>query len=109
MTGGGRGGGPRTAAAAREGVEALGAETPSGRRLDEMTRFFELVSRDMAEIAEHWHAVFSARRGDDGTPEAGAAAAPPGADPGRGARPGAAERLPSDRRPDVAPQGGNRT
>ncbi|MFC4949941.1 hypothetical protein [Pseudonocardia sp. GCM10023141] len=47
------------AAAARDGVDAVGAGTPAGERLDNMGRFFGFVGRDMARAAEHWRHVFA--------------------------------------------------
>ncbi|GAA2791719.1 GbsR/MarR family transcriptional regulator [Saccharopolyspora taberi] len=42
------------AEAARDGAEALGTGSPAGARLEEMSRFFELVQQDMARTTEHW-------------------------------------------------------
>ena len=38
----------------REGVVAVGAETPAGRRLDETARFFEFLITEMADVMERW-------------------------------------------------------
>ena len=38
----------------REGVVAVGAETPAGRRLDETVRFFEFLITEMADVLERW-------------------------------------------------------
>ncbi|MEU8270354.1 helix-turn-helix domain-containing protein [Sphaerisporangium sp. NPDC049002] len=48
--------------AARQGAEVLGATTPAGTRLDQMSRFFGFVGRDMAQAAEHWREVFTSQR-----------------------------------------------
>ncbi|WP_194924116.1 GbsR/MarR family transcriptional regulator [Catenulispora pinisilvae] len=45
------------AAAARSGVEVLGAGTPAGERLREMSRFLDQISRDLVASAERWRAV----------------------------------------------------
>lgn len=42
------------AATARRGAGLL-AESPAGERLHEMARFLDLVGRDLARIADHWH------------------------------------------------------
>lgn len=51
---------------AREGAEVLGLDTPPGARLDEMSRFFGLIRRDIAHVTEHWRRTRSAE-GTDGT------------------------------------------
>jgi DNA-binding transcriptional regulator GbsR (MarR family) len=48
--------------AARQGVDVLGATTPAGARLDEMSQFFSHLGNDMAKAAEHWRQVFTAQR-----------------------------------------------
>ncbi|WP_424529629.1 helix-turn-helix domain-containing protein [Sphaerisporangium viridialbum] len=48
--------------AARQGAEVLGDATPAGTRLDQMSRFFGFVGRDMAQAAEHWRGVFATQR-----------------------------------------------
>nr|WP_328816886.1 helix-turn-helix domain-containing protein [Nonomuraea cypriaca] len=48
----------------REGVEVLGAGTPAGTRLRTASRFFQLLSSDMAQAAEHYRQTFSSA-GDD--------------------------------------------
>lgn len=47
---------------AKEGAEVFGADTPAGARLSEMSQFFELVRRDIAEATEHWRRYFAAQR-----------------------------------------------
>ncbi|WP_433241006.1 helix-turn-helix domain-containing protein [Streptosporangium sp. CA-135522] len=48
----------------REGVEVLGARTPASTRLQTASRFFQLLSSDMAQAAEHYRRTFSGT-GDD--------------------------------------------
>ncbi|MER6943749.1 helix-turn-helix domain-containing protein [Nonomuraea sp. NPDC000554] len=43
----------------REGVDVLGARTPAGIRLQTASRFFDLISADMAQAAEHYRQTFS--------------------------------------------------
>lgn len=43
----------------REGVDVLGVQTPAGTRLRTASRFFELLSRDMEQAAEHYRQTFS--------------------------------------------------
>ncbi|MGP3956462.1 helix-turn-helix domain-containing protein [Nonomuraea sp. 3N208] len=43
----------------REGVDVLGAQTPASTRLKTASRFFDLLSRDMAQAAEHYRQTFS--------------------------------------------------
>ncbi|MET9343721.1 helix-turn-helix domain-containing protein [Nonomuraea sp. NPDC003804] len=45
--------------AVREGVDVLGVQTPSGVRLRTASRFFDLLSADMALAAEHYRQAFS--------------------------------------------------
>ncbi|MFI7641545.1 helix-turn-helix domain-containing protein [Nonomuraea sp. NPDC049400] len=47
----------------REGVDVLGAHTPAGIRLQTASRFFELISSDMAQAAEHYRRTFSSSGG----------------------------------------------
>ncbi|MGF6883169.1 DNA-binding transcriptional ArsR family regulator [Nocardia sp. GAS34] len=53
-------------AAGRHGAEVLGAHTPAGARLDEMARFLDYVSRELADAVERWQ-EFS-RQVDVGSP-----------------------------------------
>ncbi|KAB8189539.1 helix-turn-helix domain-containing protein [Nonomuraea phyllanthi] len=46
----------------REGVDVLGAESPASVRLKTASRFFELLSNDMAQAAEHYRRTFSGSR-----------------------------------------------
>lgn len=43
-------------AAGRHGAEVLGAHTPAGARLDEMARFLDYVSRELAGALARWKA-----------------------------------------------------
>ncbi|WUE13119.1 MarR family transcriptional regulator [Nonomuraea sp. NBC_00507] len=43
----------------REGVDLLGAQSPASIRLKTASRFFDLLSRDMAQAAEHYRRTFS--------------------------------------------------
>ncbi|GAA4904840.1 DNA-binding MarR family transcriptional regulator [Nonomuraea thailandensis] len=52
----------RWAAAARQGAEIFGTDTPTGDRLHTTGRFFELLGHDMAQAAEHWRQALSTRR-----------------------------------------------
>jgi DNA-binding transcriptional ArsR family regulator len=45
------------AAAALDGAEILGPDTPAGARLAETGRFLKLLGDDLLSRAEHWHAV----------------------------------------------------
>lgn len=51
--------------AARQGAVSLGAATPAGVRLQDMSQFLEHIGIDMIEAAEHWRQVFTARSGTD--------------------------------------------
>jgi predicted transcriptional regulator len=44
------------ARAAREGVDALGADTPAGARLAETQAFFEFLQEEMPALLERWRA-----------------------------------------------------
>ena len=44
------------ARAAREGIDALGAETPAGERLAETLAFFEFLKAEMPAMLERWRA-----------------------------------------------------
>ncbi|MEV1170072.1 helix-turn-helix domain-containing protein [Nonomuraea sp. NPDC049784] len=43
----------------REGVDVLGAHTPAGVRLQTASRFFDLISSDMAQATEHYRQTFA--------------------------------------------------
>jgi DNA-binding transcriptional regulator GbsR (MarR family) len=44
----------RWSAPLEEGVEALGPDTPAGRRLNETLAFFRFVHKEMPEMLERW-------------------------------------------------------
>jgi DNA-binding transcriptional regulator GbsR (MarR family) len=46
----------RWSAPLEEGVEALGPDTPAGRRLNETLAFFRFVHKEMPEMLERWRA-----------------------------------------------------
>jgi DNA-binding transcriptional regulator GbsR (MarR family) len=46
----------RWIAAGRDGIEALGADTPAGRRMTESVEFFEFVRRELPALIERWRA-----------------------------------------------------
>lgn len=46
----------------RRGAGVFGTGTPVGMRLHTTSRFFELLSRDMAQAAEHWRQALSLQR-----------------------------------------------
>lgn len=46
----------------RRGADVFGTGTPVGLRLQTTSRFFELLSRDMAQAAEHWRQAVSLQR-----------------------------------------------
>ncbi|WP_285777342.1 helix-turn-helix domain-containing protein [Microtetraspora sp. NBRC 13810] len=55
--------------AVREGVDVLGVQTPAGHRLHTASRFFRLLSDDMAAAAEHYRQTVSpATRNADRAP-----------------------------------------
>src|SRR5215212_2021565 len=43
----------------REGIEAVGADTPAGRRLEETRRFYQFVHEEMPRLLERWREVRS--------------------------------------------------
>ncbi|MEU7003028.1 helix-turn-helix domain-containing protein [Nonomuraea sp. NPDC046570] len=48
--------------AAEKGAEILGANTPAGARLKDMSQFLGHTGNDMIKAAEHWRQVLSAQR-----------------------------------------------
>ncbi|MEV4891387.1 helix-turn-helix domain-containing protein, partial [Nonomuraea sp. NPDC055795] len=50
------------AATTRHGAGIFGADTPTGDRLHTTSQFFELLSHDMAQAAEHWRQALSMHR-----------------------------------------------
>ncbi|QYJ17245.1 hypothetical protein Rxycam_03087 [Rubrobacter xylanophilus DSM 9941] len=49
----------------REGIEAVGADTPAGRRLEETRRFYEFAHQETARLLERWRKVRSEQAGND--------------------------------------------
>ena len=43
----------------REGIEAVGADTPAGRRLEETRRFYQFVHEEMPRLLERWREIRS--------------------------------------------------
>lgn len=51
----------RWQASAREGIQALGADTPAGRRMAESLLFFEFIYDELHELIAKWQKVKSER------------------------------------------------
>jgi DNA-binding transcriptional regulator GbsR (MarR family) len=51
---------------AREGIEALGADTPAGRRMTESLAFFEFIHEELRELIAKWQKIKSERVPEDG-------------------------------------------
>ena len=69
------------AAAALDGAEILGPETPAGARLADTGRFLKLFTEDLLSRAEYWHGVVTGRgQGEAGqrAPRDGSADRPAG-------------------------------
>src|SRR5215204_2704091 len=49
----------------REGIEAVGADTPAGKRLEETRRFYEFVHREIPMLLEKWRKVRSGLASDE--------------------------------------------
>jgi DNA-binding transcriptional regulator GbsR (MarR family) len=47
----------RLEASLREGVDALGAQTPAGGRLTETVEFFEFLRKEMPELLARWRSL----------------------------------------------------
>ena len=43
----------------REGIEAVGADTPAGKRLEETRRFYQFVHEETPRLLERWREVRS--------------------------------------------------
>jgi DNA-binding transcriptional regulator GbsR (MarR family) len=43
----------------REGIEAVGADTPAGKRLEETRRFYEFIHRELPLLLEKWRKLRS--------------------------------------------------
>jgi DNA-binding transcriptional regulator GbsR (MarR family) len=41
----------------REGIEAIGADTPAGKRLEETRRFYQFIHEEMPRLLERWREV----------------------------------------------------
>jgi DNA-binding transcriptional regulator GbsR (MarR family) len=54
----------RWQASAREGIEALGPDTPAGRRMAESLLFFEFIYDELHEIIHKWQKIKAERRED---------------------------------------------
>jgi DNA-binding transcriptional regulator GbsR (MarR family) len=66
----------RWTAVLRDGVEALGADTPAGARLADSVRYFEFVSAELPRVLARWreHNAALDRAGPDGADQHGATA-----------------------------------
>src|SRR5215207_995491 len=51
----------------REGIEAIGADTPAGKRLEETRRFYQFVHEETPRLLERWREV----RSESGAGEGG--------------------------------------
>jgi DNA-binding transcriptional regulator GbsR (MarR family) len=49
----------------REGIEAVGANTPAGKRLEETRRFYEFVHKEIPMLMEKWRKVRSESAADE--------------------------------------------
>ncbi len=49
----------------REGIEAVGANTPAGKRLEETRRFYEFVHKEIPMLLEKWRKVRSESAADE--------------------------------------------
>lgn len=49
----------------REGIEAVGAHTPAGKRLEETRRFYEFVHEELPMLLEKWRKVRSGLAEDE--------------------------------------------
>jgi DNA-binding transcriptional regulator GbsR (MarR family) len=56
----------RWQASAREGIEALGADTPAGRRMAESLTFFEFIYEELHELIAKWQKLKAERPPPDG-------------------------------------------
>lgn len=48
-----------------EGVEAVGADTPAGKRLEETRRFYEFLHTEIPLLLEKWRRLRSELAADD--------------------------------------------
>ena len=49
----------------REGIEAVGADTPAGKRLEETRRFYEFVHKEIPMLMEKWRKVRTGSAADE--------------------------------------------
>jgi DNA-binding transcriptional regulator GbsR (MarR family) len=49
----------------REGIAAVGADTPAGKRLEETRRFYEFVHEELPMLLEKWRKVRSELASDE--------------------------------------------
>ena len=49
----------------RDGIEAIGADTPAGRRLEETRRFYQFIHDEMPKLLERWREVRSRSAADE--------------------------------------------
>jgi hypothetical protein len=50
----------------REGIEAIGADTPAGQRLEETRRFYQFIHEEMPTLLERWRRVRSEMAAGEG-------------------------------------------
>jgi DNA-binding transcriptional regulator GbsR (MarR family) len=50
----------------REGIEAIGVDTPAGERLEETRRFYQFIHEEMPRLLERWRKVRSESAADEG-------------------------------------------
>ena len=50
----------------REGIEAIGADTPAGQRLEETRRFYRFIHEEMPTLLERWRRVRSEMAAGEG-------------------------------------------
>lgn len=55
----------RWQSSAKEGIEALGADTPAGRRMQTSLAFFEFIQEELAELVTKWQKVKAERFAED--------------------------------------------
>ncbi|XVS67209.1 GbsR/MarR family transcriptional regulator [Actinosynnema sp. CA-299493] len=53
----------------REGISALGADTPAGRRISETLMFFEFFHAELPNMLRHWRTYRDERLGAPGSPD----------------------------------------
>ena len=50
----------------RDGIQAVGADTPAGRRLEETRRFYAFLLEEMPQLMERWRKLRSASSANEG-------------------------------------------